>query len=168
MALTVPTYRANGMDITQDEAVWLTNEILDHARRLRALADNNAKRMTEMTLALAELTAERDALAPGTERDQLTTAIDRIEKGVNEETKIAVKKFRALASAVPTATNARRFTIVQSYNPDTDLITATVETPGQMTLAESRWPSLVFSAVDANANGVVTAAEVTAYYDGLS
>ena len=167
MALTIPVYRANGMDITQDEAIWLTNEILDHARRLRALADNNAKRLADMTLALAELVVERDALPQGTERDQLTTAIDRIEKGVNEETKIAVKKFRALAQATPNATNARRFTVVQSYNPDTAALTVTTATPGQMTLAESRWPSLVFSLVDTNADGAVTTAEVAAYYNAL-
>ena len=167
MALTIPVYRANGMDITQDEAIWLTNEILDHARRLRALADNNAKRLADMTLAIAELVVERDALPQGTERDQLTTAIDRIEKGVNEETKIAVKKFRALALATPNATNARKFTVVQSYNPDTAALTVTTETPGQMTLAESRWPSLVFALVDTNADGAVTTAEVAAYYNAL-
>lgn len=167
MALTEPTYKANQLDITQTEAIWLSEQHLDHARRMRALADNAAKRYTESAVLLAELTVERDALPDGAEKTAITTQIDRIEKGANEWMKVHAKKWKAMWGAGPTAQDARQFTLSRVYDPATDSITAEVQTPGQMTLQESGWPSLVFTAVDANSNGVVTAAELTAYYDAL-
>lgn len=167
MALSESTYKANQLDITQTEAIWLSEQHLDHARRMRALADNAAKRYTESAVLLAELTIERDALPDGAEKTSLTTQIDRIEKGANEWLKVHAKKWRAMWGNGPTAQDARKATLATVYDPETDAITATVETPGQMTLAESGWPALVFTAVDANVDGTVTAAELTTYYDGL-
>lgn len=166
-ALNDPTYRANGIDLTQGEALWLAEEQVDHARQLRALVDNTIRRNADIAIEIAELTVERDALPDGAEKTALTTQIDRIEKGANERAKVTSKKFKALAQTTPDAKAARRYTLATVYDPETDAITATVATPGQMTLAESGWPALVFTAADANTDGTVTAAELTTYYDGL-
>ena len=167
MAVTEPVFRGNQLDITPAEALSVSEMSLDHARRLRTFADNTIKTATEVNALLAELTVERDALPAGTEKDALTTAIDRIQKGANEELKVFAKKWRLSWGNGPKAQDARKATLALSYSRDTNAITVDTATPGEMTLEESRWPQALFTLVDVNASGTVTAAECATYWDSL-
>lgn len=166
-AIPTPKYTIDDVVLTESEAIWLLSHRGEYERGLLRKAQALSTAIAETTAEIEELTAERDAMPQGTERDAATAQITAIESGAKERGKVAIKTIKKSGLQRPTPADARRETLTAIYNYDGDVIRGNTDSNETLSRAETGFPAWLYNLIDSNADAELSAAEIRAYWDSL-
>lgn len=160
------TYTIDGIELARGEAAWLQQARVEYERDLLAFiqADTAA---TDATVESAR--ADLEALPDGAEKTALTAQLVAIDTATAERVKLADRDFKKRARKRPTAIDARQNTLKVFYNNQQSKIRsgADIDKDGALQLGETGLPDFIFTAIDANSDGALSAAELDTYWTQL-